>query len=243
METSWAAVLALGAIAGTGVYFYQSADNSRNVASQNVVRSDAGPTHATDRFPEATPQPLAYPTTSTIVRGGPEFVISATASSAFPATPEQQQTFDRLRDRLHDLAFRRTHTYREFLAISMPDWESLPEDMRSQIMVEITGMVERGEFGPNHFVAEQEMPEPVTAPWAAPSSPPTAEQQRTYESIRSKLRDPGFTQTKTLNELATLPELQTLPAELRQQLEREALEMLDRGALQLRPEARASAEP
>jgi hypothetical protein len=192
-----------------------------------------------ERASEAKRQPVVQqPAASLDIRAVPESANLATALSSSPPTPEQQQTFNTLKYRLHDVNFRRTHTYREFLALSVPEWNSLPQDLQNQLLAEVNGMLERGEFSPAQFLPDPEAPVPIAAaapPPAAPSPPPTAEQLRTYESIRSKLHNTGFTQTRTLNQLAAMPELQTLTPALRQQLTNEALEMLQRGELRVRP--------
>jgi hypothetical protein len=134
---------------------------------------------------------------------------------------------------MHDPVYRRQHTYSAFLEASVPEWTSLPLPMQNDLVAEFNGMVRRGEFDPNQFVPDPAKPDPVatvTAP-AVPSPPPTAEQLQAYESMRRKLQDPGFTQSRTLAELAALPEVQIVTPAQRRQLQREALGMLQRGEL------------
>lgn len=238
----WMAAVVLCAVASAGLYLFWQPDASESppIPDQNSGRPEASADRSGLYAPDVA---QAYPS------GAARPAAEVAAPLASPPTAEQQQLFSRLRDRLHDQAFRRTHTYREFMAVSVPEWESLPLDMKQRLITEMNELYARGEFNPSQFVPEAEVPAATTAtptptptPTPATSPPPTAEQRQTYELLRSKLHDPGFTQTRTLNQIAALPELQKLPPELHRQLAREVTQMLNRGELRLRSAAQAGSQ-
>jgi hypothetical protein len=135
---------------------------------------------------------------------------------------------------LHDVDFKNAHTYREFIESSMPDYVTLPATHQNRLMEEVARMRKHGEFGPEQF-----RPDPATMDTASQPSQPTpstVEQQLTLEALRQRLRDPAFTRTRTLGDLAALPEVATLTLEQRQQLANEALRLLSRGEMPLRHE-------
>ena len=227
----WTTVAVLGAVAGTGAYYRQWTDNSGSVPSQTVVHSEVDLTHTKEGTPEIVPQPVVHPAANAVIRTVPE---SANAASS-PPTPEQQRTFERLRNRLHAKRSAHPDGYREFLASSVPEWESLPEGMQGQIMAELMALAERDETGLQPSLAANTIPEPMalTAAEATASPPPTAAQLQTYERLRSKLYDPEFTQTRTFDQIASMAAQESLPLVLQQQFVREVLEMLKRGELHI----------
>lgn len=230
----WIAAVALCAVASTGIYLFGQLDisDSPPLPSQTSGRPEADANPPSGYTPDVA-QGHASGATYPGVEVAPDSArAEVTPQLASAPTTEQKRIFDTLRARLHDKQLRVTHTYREFIAMSEADYLALPRDMQDRLMREMADLRERGEFGPDKFRAE-----PAVEPAQPAEPPPTPEQQLTYEDIRRKLYDARFTQSRTLGQLAALPELATLPPSLRAQLGREAMEMLSRGELRLLSES------
>ncbi len=153
-------------------------------------------------------------------------------------SPAQQESFATLWAQLHDPHFKAARTYRQFIEQSMPAYLSLPASHQNRLMEELARLRARGEFRPEQF-----RPDPEASDNAGPSShpaPPTVAQQLAYEAARQRLQDPEFTRSRTLADLAALPEVASLTLEQRQQLANEAMQLLSRGALPLRQEEQAT---
>ena len=147
------------------------------------------------------------------------------AGEAQAITAEQRRLFDELWAKLHDPKLRSTLTAQQLTAT--PGLGALPVAWLQRIFDEAMAMLARGELDRTVFWGRSHgqvgMPQKSVVV--------TAEQRQTLETIKDRLRDPGFTQSLTAAKLLDMQEIRNLPAPLRQELTADVVGMLTRGEL------------
>ncbi len=71
-------------------------------------------------------------------------------ASAVPAAPQQQKTYESLREDLHNPVYNQTLTWNQL--VTDPQVQSLPKELRDKLLGEVAEMLTRGELNPDYFL-------------------------------------------------------------------------------------------
>ena len=160
----------------------------------------------------------------------------ASRSSSTPPTNDNTDAnslFDQLLARLHDPTSRVDLSLQEI--ISSPGFKHLTVEQMQLLANEVMALIERGDIPKDQFMLSTGQIEASTEIPNSDSTlidnPATDEDRQSITNLKARLRDPEYARTLTARKMLSMPEVTALPAELRQELANEVMQMLSRGEL------------
>lgn len=133
-----------------------------------------------------------------------------------PATPEQVQAMDTVRQLLRNQELEKPVTAAELL--KMPEVLALPQHLRSELAEEAVAMIARGEIDAAVFLAPQQEAAVVEVDEEIKRSEVTYEQWEAFDEIQTQLNGGDFNENTSLSKILTSQEYKTLPPYLREKI-------------------------
>ena len=148
-----------------------------------------------------------------------------------PATPEQAQAMEEVRQLLSNPETASTITAAELLESA--NVKSLPAHLRHELADEVVAMLSSGEIDRDIFLATKPSVQPdVQVDEEAMRASTTHEQWQSFGNLQSRLHDPEFKAEVMISEILTSQEYKILPEYLRAKLSAEAVAMLETNSAQ-----------